>query len=59
VLAGMLQKTVMMSLPAIMATAGSQYFDQEIGGLTPQQRQRLSHKPSTTLWMPMCLCFRQ
>jgi len=19
----------------------------------------LSHKPSTTLWMPMCLCFRQ
>jgi ABC-2 type transport system permease protein len=41
VLAGMLQKTVMMSLPAIMATAGSQYFDQEIGGLTPQQRQRM------------------
>jgi len=41
VLAGMLQKTVMMSLPATMATAGSQYFDQEIGGLTPQQRQQM------------------
>jgi linearmycin/streptolysin S transport system permease protein len=41
VLAGMLQKTVMMSLPATMATAGSQYFDQAIGGLTPQQRQQM------------------
>jgi len=41
VLAGMLQKTVMMSLPATMASAGSQYFDQEIGGLTPQQRQQM------------------
>jgi ABC-2 type transport system permease protein len=41
VLVGMLQKTVMMSLPATMATAGSQYFDQEIGGLTPQQRQQM------------------
>jgi ABC-2 type transport system permease protein len=41
VLAGMLQKTVMMSLPATMATVGSQYFDQEIGGLTPQQRQQM------------------
>ena len=41
VLSGMLQKTVMMSLPATMATAGSQYFDQEIGGLTPQQRKQM------------------
>jgi ABC-2 type transport system permease protein len=41
VLAGMLQKTVMMSLPATMAAAGSQYFDQEIGGLTPQQHQQM------------------
>lgn len=41
VLAGMLQKTVMMSLPATMASVGSKYFDQEIGGLTPQQRQRM------------------
>lgn len=41
VLAGMLQKTVMLSLPATMATAGSQFFDQEIGGLTRQQRQQM------------------
>ena len=41
VLAGMLQKTVMMSLPATMAAAGSQYFDKEIGGLTPQQRKQM------------------
>lgn len=41
VVAGMLQKTVMMALPATMATAGSQYFDQEIGGLTPHQRQQM------------------
>ena len=41
VLAGMLQKTIMMSLPATMATAGSQFFDQEIGGLTPAQRQQM------------------
>jgi ABC-2 type transport system permease protein len=41
VLTGMLQKAVMMSLPATMATAGSQFFDQEVGGLTPQQRQQI------------------
>jgi ABC-2 type transport system permease protein len=41
VVAGMLQKIVMMSLPATMATAGSQYFDREIGGLTPQQRKQM------------------
>jgi ABC-2 type transport system permease protein len=41
VLSGMLQKTVMLSLPATMATAGSQYFDNEIGGLTPQQRKQM------------------
>jgi ABC-2 type transport system permease protein len=41
VLAGMLQKTVMTSLPATMASAGSRYFDEEIGGLTPAQRQRM------------------
>jgi ABC-2 type transport system permease protein len=41
VVAGMLQKTVMMSLPATMATAGSQYFDQQVGGLTPQQRKQM------------------
>jgi len=41
VLAGMLQKTVMMSLPATMASVGSQFFEQEIGGLSGQQRQQL------------------
>jgi ABC-2 type transport system permease protein len=41
VVAGMLQKTVMMSLPATMASVGSQYFDREIGGLTPQQRKQM------------------
>jgi ABC-2 type transport system permease protein len=41
VVAGMLQKTVMTSLPATMATMGSQYFDREIGGLTPEQRKQM------------------
>jgi ABC-2 type transport system permease protein len=41
VVAGMLQKTVMTSLPGTMATVGSQYFDKEIGGLTPQQRKQM------------------
>ncbi len=42
VVAGMLQKTVMMSLPATMAAAGSQYFDRQVGGLTPKQRQQMA-----------------
>ena len=42
VVAGMLQKTVMMALPATMATAGSQYFDRQVGGLTPKQRQQMA-----------------
>lgn len=41
VVAGMLQKTVMTSMPATMASMGSQYFDREIGGLTPQQRRQM------------------
>jgi linearmycin/streptolysin S transport system permease protein len=41
VVAGMLQKTVMTSLPATMAAMGSQYFDREIGGLTPEQRKQM------------------
>ncbi|MGC2299699.1 MAG: ABC transporter permease [Acidobacteriaceae bacterium] len=41
VVAGMLQKTVMTSMPATMAAVGSQYFDQEIGGLTPKQRRQM------------------
>src|SRR5580765_3982225 len=41
VLAGMLQKTVMVSLPSTMAAAGSHFFDQAIGGLTAQQHQQM------------------
>jgi ABC-2 type transport system permease protein len=41
VVAGMLQKTVMTSLPASMATVGSEYFDKAIGGFTPQQRTQM------------------
>ncbi|MGC2637159.1 MAG: ABC transporter permease [Acidobacteriaceae bacterium] len=41
VVAGMLQKVVMPSLPAMMADAGSQYFSSWIGGLTPQQRRQM------------------
>jgi ABC-2 type transport system permease protein len=41
VLSGMLQKTIMTALPATMASAGTQYFDQEIGGLSPQQRKQM------------------
>jgi ABC-2 type transport system permease protein len=41
VVAGMLEKTVMTSMPATMAAVGSQYFDREIGGLTPKQRQQM------------------
>jgi len=47
VLAGMLQKTAMMSLPATMASAGSEYFDREIGGMTPLQRQRMQDSLAT------------
>jgi ABC-2 type transport system permease protein len=41
VLSGMLEKTVMTALPATMASAGSQFFDRQIGGLTPRQRQQM------------------
>ncbi len=41
VVSGMLQKTVMIALPATMASAGWKYFDQYIGVLTPEQRQRI------------------
>lgn len=46
VVAGMLQKTVMTALPATMASMGSQYFDREIGGLTPQQRKQMDDRLS-------------
>jgi ABC-2 type transport system permease protein len=37
--AGLLQKVVMTSLPDAMANEGMKYFDQFSGGLTPRQRQ--------------------
>lgn len=39
--AGMLQKVVMTSLPDSMAAVGIKYFDQSSGGLTPQQRKNI------------------
>lgn len=39
--AGMLQKVVMTALPDVMATQGEKYFDQSVGGLTPEQRGRM------------------
>ncbi|MFY9725675.1 MAG: ABC transporter permease [Bryobacteraceae bacterium] len=39
VVAGLLQKVVMTSLPDSMADVGMRYFAQASGGLTPQQRQ--------------------
>ena len=39
--AGLLQKVAMTSMPAAMAEQGSHYVDQFVGGFTPQQRQRM------------------
>jgi ABC-2 type transport system permease protein len=39
--AGLLQKVVMTSLPDTMAGEGMKYFDQFSGGLTPRQRQNM------------------
>jgi ABC-2 type transport system permease protein len=39
VVAGMLQKVVMTSLPDIMAAEGMKYFEKFGGGLTPEQRR--------------------
>ena len=41
VVAGMLQKTMMTSLPPMIADAGTTYFSSWIGGLTPQQRTQM------------------
>lgn len=41
VVAGLLQKVAMTSLPDVMAEQGSKYFDQFAGGLTREQRERL------------------
>jgi ABC-2 type transport system permease protein len=38
-LAGLLQKVVMTSLPDSMASVGMKYFESASGGLTPQQRK--------------------
>jgi ABC-2 type transport system permease protein len=41
VIAGLLQKVAMTSMPDIMAEQGSRYFDQFGGGLTRKQRERV------------------
>jgi ABC-2 type transport system permease protein len=40
-IAGLLQKVAMTSMPDLMAEQGSKYFDQFAGGLTREQRDRL------------------
>ncbi len=42
VVAGLLQKVAMTSMPDLMAEQGSKYFDQFAGGLTKEQRDRLN-----------------
>ena len=39
--AGLLQKVAMTSMPAVMAEQGSKYADQFVGGFTPEQRRRM------------------
>lgn len=46
VLAGMLQKVVMTSLPDTMADTGLKYFDRSSGGLTPRQRKNIESQMS-------------
>jgi ABC-2 type transport system permease protein len=41
-IAGLLQKVAMTSMPDLMAEQGSKYFDQFAGGLTREQRDRLN-----------------
>ncbi len=41
VLAGLIQKVVMTSMPDVMARSGIETFDQWGGGLTPEQRARM------------------
>jgi len=40
-LAGLLQKVAMTSMPDVMAEQGAKYVDQYVGGYTPEQRSRL------------------
>lgn len=39
--AGLLQKVAMTSMPDVMAEQGSKYFDVYAGGFTPEQRKRI------------------
>jgi ABC-2 type transport system permease protein len=39
--AGLLQKVAMTSMPAVMAEQGSKYADRYVGGFTPEQRKRM------------------
>jgi ABC-2 type transport system permease protein len=41
-IAGLLQKAAMSSMPDVMAGQGLRYFDQLAGGFTPEQRDRLN-----------------
>ena len=41
VIAGLLQKVAMSSMPDIMAEQGSKYMDEYAGGFTPEQRKRI------------------
>jgi hypothetical protein len=42
--AGLLQKVAMTSMPEVMAEQGSKYADQFVGGLTPKQRKRMEDR---------------
>jgi ABC-2 type transport system permease protein len=41
-IAGLLQKVAITAMPSVMAAQGSKYFDEFVGGLTHQQRDRLN-----------------
>ena len=41
VIAGLLQKVAMTSMPDVMAQQGSKYMDEYAGGFTPEQRKRI------------------
>ncbi len=41
VIAGLLQKVAMTSMPDIMAEQGSKYMDQYAGGFTPEQKKKI------------------
>jgi linearmycin/streptolysin S transport system permease protein len=41
VIAGLLQKVAMTSMPDLMAQQGSKYMDEYAGGFTPEQRKRI------------------